>query len=154
MHFAIFILAVWASGPAAVASITVSSISAPSIHPDQAVASSPRSLSAHRTELPADLNRLFSPRTTVPPMRHHLDLRQKCFNDQGFSVNCATWTGYRYTWGPLGNPYAGGPGEGGGGSGGGSGDGIISAARSGRGFRIDIIFLAITAPLLVFLAIF
>jgi hypothetical protein len=31
--------------------------------------------------------------------------RQECFNDQGFSVDCATWTGYYYT------------GEGGGGSG-------------------------------------
>jgi hypothetical protein len=43
--------------------------------------------------------------------------RQECFNDQGFSVDCATWTGYYYTWGPPGNPYEGGPGEGGGGSG-------------------------------------
>ena len=58
---------------------------------------------------------------TLPPNEFHLHdprrKRQECFNDQGFSVNCATWTGYYYTWGPPGNPYEGGPGEGGGGSG-------------------------------------
>lgn len=29
---------------------------------------------------------------------------QKCFNDQGFQVDCATWTGYYYSWGPPGHP--------------------------------------------------
>ena len=38
--------------------------------------------------------------TMAPLSRNPLELRQKCFNDQGFSVDCATWTGYYYTWGP------------------------------------------------------
>lgn len=58
---------------------------------------------------------------TLPPNEFELHdprrKRQECFNDQGFSVNCATWTGYYYTWGPPGNPYEGGPGEDGGGGG-------------------------------------
>lgn len=49
--------------------------------------------------------------TMAPLSRNPLELRQKCFNDQGFSVDCATWTGYYYTWGPPGNPYEGGPGD-------------------------------------------
>lgn len=57
--------------------------------------------------------------TIAPLLPNPLERRQRCFNDQGFSVDCATWTGYYYTWGPPGNPYEGGPGEGGGGSGGG-----------------------------------
>ncbi|KAK5048983.1 hypothetical protein LTR84_005405 [Exophiala bonariae] len=61
--------------------------------------------------------------TIAPLLPNPLERRQRCFNDQGFSVNCATWTGYYYTWGPPGNPYAGGPGEGGGGSGGSGGGG-------------------------------
>ena len=55
-------------------------------------------------------------KTTAPPLTYNRFgfRRQECFNDQGFRVNCATWTGYYYTWGPPGNPYEGGPGEGGG----------------------------------------
>jgi hypothetical protein len=57
-------------------------------------------------------------RVTPPPSLHQLDLRQRCWNDQGFSVNCAVWTGYRYSWGPSSNPYdywsGGGSGSGGG----------------------------------------
>lgn len=47
----------------------------------------------------------------APLSRNPLELRQKCFDDRGFSVDCATWTGYYYTWGPAGNPYEGGPGD-------------------------------------------
>ena len=59
-------------------------------------------------------------RITTPPSWQRLELRQRCWNDQGFSVDCAVWTGYRYTWGPATNPYdywsgAGGRGDGGGG---------------------------------------
>jgi hypothetical protein len=55
--------------------------------------------------------------TTAPPLTYNRFgfRRQECFNDQGFRVDCATWTGYYYTWGPPGNPYEGGPGQGGGG---------------------------------------
>ncbi len=63
--------------------------------------------------------------TLAPLAANPLEKRQHCWNDQGFSVDCATWTGYYYTWGPAGNPYEGGPGEGGGNSGsngGGSGN--------------------------------
>ena len=59
-------------------------------------------------------------RVTPPPSLHHLDLRQRCWNDQGFSVDCAVWTGYRYTWGPYSNPYDYWSGNGRSGSGGGS----------------------------------
>ena len=38
--------------------------------------------------------------TMAPLSRNPLELRQKCFDDRGFSVDCATWTGYYYTWGP------------------------------------------------------
>jgi hypothetical protein len=67
--------------------------------------------------------------TTAPPLTYNRFgfRRQECFNDQGFRVNCATWTGYYYTWGPPGNPYEGGPGQGGGG-GGGSGYTTVSCA--------------------------
>ncbi len=59
------------------------------------------------------------PRVTPPPSPQHLEQRQRCWNDQGFSVNCAVWTGYRYSWGPSSNPYdywSGNGGSGGGGS--------------------------------------
>ena len=54
--------------------------------------------------------------TTAPALTYNRFgfRRQECFNDQGFRVDCATWTGYYYTWGPPGNPYEGGPGQGGG----------------------------------------
>jgi hypothetical protein len=77
----------------------------------------------------------FSSLVTIAPLSiNPLELRQKCFNDQGFSVNCATWTGYYYTWGGAGHPYAGGPGDSGSGSGSGNGNnngitGIISAGN-------------------------
>jgi hypothetical protein len=58
-------------------------------------------------------------RITTPPSLNRLDLRQRCWNDQGFSVDCAVWTGYRYTWGPATNPYDYWSGNGGSGSGGG-----------------------------------
>ena len=58
-------------------------------------------------------------RATPPPSLNHLELRQRCWNDQGFSVDCAAWTGYRYTWGPATNPYDYWSGGGGSGSSGG-----------------------------------
>ncbi|KAI1619470.1 hypothetical protein EDD37DRAFT_206959 [Exophiala viscosa] len=66
---------------------------------------------------------LLPPVITIAPLAlNPLGKRQRCFDDRGVSVNCQTWTGYYYTWGPAGNPYEGGPGEGGGsGSGGGNG---------------------------------
>jgi len=69
------------------------------------------------TEKASPATLVLQPRTTAPPMYNRLGVRQECFNDQGFRVDCATWTGYYYTWGPPGNPYEGGPGEGGGGGG-------------------------------------
>ena len=57
----------------------------------------------------------ISPLITIAPITANLiEQRQECFNDQGIRVDCATWTGYYYTWGPPDNPYEGGPGEGGG----------------------------------------
>jgi hypothetical protein len=70
------------------------------------------------------------PRVTPPPSPNHLDLRQRCWNDQGFSVDCAVWTGYRYTWGPASNPYD--YWSGGGGSGSGGGGVVPSDARKAR----------------------
>lgn len=69
--------------------------------------------------------------TTAPPLTYNRFgfRRQECFNDQGFRVNCATWTGYYYTWGPPGNPYEGGPGQGGGG---GSGYTTVIVGQSSR----------------------
>ena len=32
--------------------------------------------------------------TMAPVSRNPLELRQRCFDDRGFSVDCATWTGY------------------------------------------------------------
>jgi len=73
-------------------------------------------------------------RTTAPPLTYNRFgfRRQECFNDQGFRVNCATWTGYYYTWGPPGNPYEGGPGEGGGSGGEGSGYTTVVVGGSSR----------------------
>lgn len=77
--------------------------------------------------------------TSAPLVVNPLEKRQRCWNDQGFSVDCATWTGYYYTWGPPGNPYEGGPGEGGGsGSGsGGNGGGTVVVYQS-DGNRLDL----------------
>lgn len=92
---------------------------------------------------------------TLPPNEFELHdprrKRQKCFNDQGFSVDCATWTGYYYTWGPPGNPYEGGPGEGGDGSGSGSQTGIISyagSASAARAYSLAGLVLGLAAFLL------
>lgn len=64
-----------------------------------------------------------------PTITTRLGLRQEeCFNDQGFRVDCATWTGYRYTWGPSSDPYLGGPGEGG--DNGGGGEGVVTSPGS------------------------
>jgi hypothetical protein len=78
------------------------------------------SITAAQVQLP-----LSAVVTIAPLFQNPLERRQRCFNDQGFSVDCATWTGYYYTWGPPGNPYAGGPGEGGGGGGSGGGGTVV-----------------------------
>jgi len=78
------------------------------------------SITANQWQLP--LSALV---TLAPVAPNPLERRQRCFNDQGFSVDCATWTGYYYTWGPPGNPYLGGPGESGEGSGGGGGTVVV-----------------------------
>jgi len=73
-------------------------------------------------------------KTTAPPLTYNRFgfRRQECFNDQGFRVNCATWTGYYYTWGPPGNPYEGGPGEGGGAGGANNGYTTVIVGGSSR----------------------
>jgi hypothetical protein len=73
--------------------------------------------------------------TTAPALTYNRFgfRRQECFNDQGFRVNCATWTGYYYTWGPPGNPYEGGPGQGGGS---GSGYTTVIVGASSRASRV------------------
>jgi len=77
--------------------------------------------------------------TLAPLVANPLEKRQRCWDDRGFSVDCATWTGYYYTWGPPGNPYAGGPGEGGGGSGGGgNGAATVVVYQSGTS-RLDLL---------------
>lgn len=81
------------------------------------------------------------PRTTVPPSLNHLDLRQRCWNDQGFSVDCAVWTGYRYTWGPSSNPYD--YWSGNGGSGSGQGGTTSSAAASLHSSRNDLVAILV-----------
>jgi len=86
---------------------------------------------------PSSTQSLAVPSTTTAPLLFNRFgfRRQECFNDQGFSVNCATWTGYYYTWGPPGNPYEGGPGEGGG-SGGGGGVTTTTIFEGGSGTTI------------------
>lgn len=44
-------------------------------------------------------------RITQPPSANQLELRQRCWNDQGFPIDCTIWTGYHYSWGPASNPY-------------------------------------------------
>src|SRR5690349_14753180 len=48
------------------------------------------------TPTPTDsLQPVISATITIAPLASdRLMLRQKCFNDQGFQVDCATWTGY------------------------------------------------------------
>jgi hypothetical protein len=76
--------------------------------------------------------------TIAPLPANPLERRQRCWDDRGFSVDCATWTGYYYTWGPPGNPYLGGPGEGGGsGSGGGNGNGGGTVVYQGVATTIE-----------------
>lgn len=83
----------------------------------------------------------FSTLMTIAPLsRNPLELRQKCFDDRGFSVNCATWTGYYYTWGGAGHPYAGGPGDGSGsGSNGGGRSSNAITGIIGSGNRLEAI---------------
>ena len=70
--------------------------------------------------------------TVAPLPQHPLEKRQCCWNDQGFRVDCAQWTGYYYTWGPQGDPYQGGPpGCGQSGDGGGGGGGSSSGSQPG-----------------------
>ena len=77
--------------------------------------------------------------TIAPLSVNPLERRQKCWDDRGFSVDCATWTGYYYTWGAPGDPYAGGPGEGGGGSGGSNGGGAGTVVvYQNRSSRLDL----------------
>jgi hypothetical protein len=77
-------------------------------------------------------------KTTAPPLTYNRFgfRRQECFNDQGFRVDCATWTGYYYTWGPPGNPYEGGPGEGGGAGGANNGYTTVIVGGSSRASTI------------------
>ncbi|KAF7506996.1 hypothetical protein GJ744_011020 [Endocarpon pusillum] len=90
-------------------------------------ATSPSPTSVPLTSLPA------LSRVTTPPSSNHLELRQRCWNDQGFSVDCAVWTGYRYSWGPAANPYDywSGGGTGSGGSGGASSGASESQSMQG-----------------------
>lgn len=84
---------------------------------------------------------------TPPPSANHLELRQRCWNDQGFSVDCAIWTGYRYTWGPSSNPYDYWSGAGGRGSGGGGAVSSDASKAESIGWYIAImlpIFIGIT----------
>lgn len=79
--------------------------------------------------------------TIAPLPQHPLEKRQCCWNDQGFRVDCATWTGYYYTWGPPGDPYQGGPPGCGqsdnGGSSGSSGSGTVVVVEN-IGAHIDL----------------
>lgn len=93
--------------------------------------------------------------TIAPLLPNPLERRQRCFNDQGFSVDCATWTGYYYTWGPPGNPYQGGPGEGGGGSGGsGGGGGGTVVVYNNEGYQTFVNLPAILGLLCLTLLLF
>lgn len=90
--------------------------------------------------------------TTAAPLTYNRFgfRRQECFNDQGFRVNCATWTGYYYTWGPPGNPYEGGPGQGGGG---GSGYTTVVVGGSGKASTVSPTFLLWLMSLCVVLTV-
>lgn len=82
---------------------------------------------------------LLPPVITIAPLvANPLEKRQKCWDDRGFSVNCATWTGYYYTWGPAGNPYEGGPGEGGGSGSGGESVGSTVVVYQNDTGRLDL----------------
>ena len=92
--------------------------------------------------------------TTAPPLTYNRFgfRRQECFNDQGFRVNCATWTGYYYTWGPPGNPYEGGPGEGGGATGANNGYTTVIVGGSNRASTILPSLMFWLTPLCITLA--
>jgi hypothetical protein len=79
--------------------------------------------------------------TLAPLPQNPLEKRQCCWNDQGFRVDCAQWTGYYYTWGPPGDPYQGGPPgcgqSGGGGGGSGNQPGTVVVYESG-GSQVDL----------------
>ncbi|KAJ4504988.1 hypothetical protein HRR83_008066 [Exophiala dermatitidis] len=88
--------------------------------------------------------------TIAPLVVNPLERRQRCWDDRGFSVDCATWTGYYYTWGPPGNPYEGGPGEDGNGGDGGGGSSVVvyqnyAHSSDGRGwlFMLGILCLCL-----------
>lgn len=85
-------------------------------------------------------------RITSPPSPHHLELRQRCWNDQGFSVNCAVWTGYRYSWGPASDPYNYWSGNGGSG-GGGLVSGDARKAQTQCGYKAVVVFLLVVISL-------
>lgn len=107
------------------------------------------SITAAQVQLP------LSALVTIAPLSPNpLERRQRCFNDQGFSVDCATWTGYYYTWGPPGNPYAGGPGEGGDGGGGGSGGGGTVVVYNSQGYLTLVNLPAILGILCITLLLF
>lgn len=95
----------------------------------------------------------FSTLMTIAPLsRNPLELRQRCFNDQGFSVNCATWTGYYYTWGGAGHPYEGGPGEGGGsGNSNGAANSVLRSKSRFERLRLSVLGPLLTVCLLVLL---
>lgn len=86
---------------------------------------------------------LLPPVITIAPLAANpLEKRQRCWDDRGFSVNCATWTGYYYTWGPPGNPYEGGPGEGGGSGSGGGNSGSTVVVYQNDTSRLDLTSLS------------
>lgn len=95
------------------------------------------------------------PKTTPPPSLHQLDLRQRCWDDRGFSVDCAVWTGYRYTWGPPSNPYDYWSGDGGSGSGGGdSGDAnVIAVSEASTTSHILLSYIACLVAFQVVMAL-
>lgn len=97
---------------------------------------------------------LSSLMTIAPLSRNPLEIRQHCWNDQGFSVDCATWTGYYYTWGGAGHPYAGGPGDSGSGSGGTSNTaitGILGSANRLDGLKMPSLMAVVTLCLIMLL---
>lgn len=97
----------------------------------------------------------FSALVTIAPlMPNPLERRQKCWDDRGFSVNCATWTGYYYTWGPPGDPHKGGPGEGGGGSGGGGNGGGSVVVYQGQGYMSSVNWPAVLGLAFLTLVLF
>ena len=95
--------------------------------------------------------------TIAPLLPNPLERRQRCWDDRGFSVNCATWTGYYYTWGPPGDPYRGGPGEGAdgsGGYGGGGSNGGVGIVYQGHGYMSSVNWPAVLGLAFLTLVLF